>query len=116
MRKGLYFKIILILVVFILIVMSVVGAVLISNVLGYYTDEFFTCMSENLEGEAQLRTYLETAMESDDALANAEKQRNVLEAYASRLGIDDYRSFYILDSDGNVLVGSDTGNIAFTPN
>jgi len=116
MHKGLYFKIILILVVFILIVMSVVGAVLISNVLGYYTDEFFTCMSENLEGEAQLRIYLETAMESNDAHTNAEKQKSVLEAYASRLGIDDYRSYYILDSEGNVLAGSGSGDIAFTPN
>ena len=116
MHKGLYFKIILILVVFILIVMSVVGAVLISNVLGYYTDEFFTCMSENLEGEAQLRIYLETAMESDDPTVNAEKQKSVIEAYASRLGIDDYRSYYILDSEGNFLAGSGNSDIAFTPN
>lgn len=118
MRRGLYFKIILILVVFILIVMSVVGAVLISNVLGYYTDEFFDCMSENLEGEAQLRIYLENAMEINDGTLFSERQKDILEAYSSRLGIDDYRSYYILDADGKVLAASDEGAsaIAFTPN
>ncbi len=118
MHRGLYFKIILILVVFILIVMSVVGAVLISNVLGYYTDEFFSCMSDNLEGEAQLRIYLENAMETSDGTSFAERQKDILEAYSSRLGIDDYRSYYILDSDGAFLAGSNEGtaDIAFTPN
>ena len=48
MYRGLYFKIILILVIFILIVMSVVGAVLVSSVLGYYNDQFSTCMAQNL--------------------------------------------------------------------
>ena len=118
MHRGLYFKIILILVVFILIVMSVVGAVLISNVLGYYTDEFFDCMTENLEGDAQLRIYLENAMAQDDGKPFAERQKDILEAYSSRLGIDDYRSYYILDGDGKVLAASNEGAsaIAFTPN
>ena len=117
MQKGLYFKIILILVVFILIVMSVVGAVLISNVLGYYTDEFFNCMSQNFEGDAQLRIYLESAMVQDDRTTVADRQAEILEAYSSRLGIDDNRSFYILDEDGNFLAGSEaTADIAFTPN
>ena len=40
MYRGLYFKIILILVIFILIVMSVVGAVLVSSVLGITTTSF----------------------------------------------------------------------------
>ncbi len=116
MHRGLYFKIILILVVFILIVMSVVGAVLISSVLGYYTDEFFDCMAENLEGEAQLRIYLENALDGEGDFA--ERQRSVLEAYSSRLGIDDYRKFYILDSDGTLLLAGDSaeGDIALTPN
>ena len=118
MYRGLYFKIILILVIFILIVMSVVGAVLISSVLGYYNDQFSSCMAQNLEGDAQLRQYLEAAMADGDA-DFAAKQKSILASYASRLGIDDYRNYYILDADGNFLDGSDTAGgeaLAETPN
>lgn len=118
MQRGLYFKIILILVVFILIVMSVVGAVLISSVLRFYNDEFATSMTENLREDAQLRVYLENAMEGEDAAGFAAAQKSILDAYSSRLGIDDYRSYYILDANGNFLAGSDAGGdtLAKTPN
>lgn len=118
MYRGLYFKIILILVIFILIVMSVVGAVLVSSVFGYYNDQFASCMAQNFENSAQLRQYLEAAMvESPDDFAT--KQKTILASYASRLGIDDYRNYYILDADGNFLDGSDTADgtaLAETPN
>ena len=118
MYRGLYFKIILILVIFILIVMSVVGAVLVSSVLGYYNDQFSTCMTQNFEGDAQLRQYLVAAMAdgTDDFVT---KQKSILASYASRLGIDDYRNYYILDADGSFLDGSDTAGgeaLAETPN
>ncbi|MBE6678947.1 MAG: cell wall metabolism sensor histidine kinase WalK [Ruminococcaceae bacterium] len=118
MYRGLYFKIILILVVFILIVMSVVGAVLISNVLAFYNEEFSSCMDQNFASDGQLRVYLENAMTNDSTAANAENQRTILEAYSSRLGIDDYRSYYILDKDGGFLAGSNAEGekIALTPN
>ena len=54
MYRGLYFKIILILVLFILIVMSVVGAVLVSSVLNYYNNEFSQRMEENFGTDTQL--------------------------------------------------------------
>ena len=118
MYRGLYFKIILILVIFILIVMSVVGAVLISSVLGYYNDQFAACMTQNFGEDAQLRQYLEAAMTDADG-DFAAKQKSILASYASRLGIDDYRNYYILDADGNFLDGSDTAGgeaLAGTPN
>ncbi len=118
MYRGLYFKIILILVIFILIVMSVVGAVLVSSVLGYYNDQFATCMAQNFEGDAQLRQYLVAAM-ADGTDDFAAKQKSILASYASRLGIDDYRNYYILDADGGFLDGSDTAGgeaLAETPN
>ncbi|MBQ8836290.1 MAG: HAMP domain-containing protein [Clostridia bacterium] len=116
MQKGLYFKIILILVIFILIVMSVVGAVLISNVLAYYNGEFSECMEQNFSSGSQLRVYLENAL--GDTNGFAENQRSILDAYSSKLGIDDYRAYYILDGEGNFLAGSDgaDGSIALTPN
>ncbi len=118
MHRGLYFKIILILVVFILIVMSVVGAVLIANVLDFYNDEFSDCMAQNFGGDGQLRLYLETAMENTDADAVTQNQKAILASYSSRLGIDDYRSYYILDADGSFLAGSDAQGsaLAKTPN
>ena len=118
MYRGLYFKIILILVVFILIVMSVVGAVLIANVLGFYNDDFSSCMTQNFGGDGQLRVYLENAMTDNDLQAAAENQKAILSSYSSRLGIDDYRSYYILDKNGNFLAGSDAGGdtLAKTPN
>ena len=118
MYRGLYFKIILILVIFILIVMSVVGAVLISSVLGYYNDQFAACMTQNFGEDAQLRQYLVAAMTDADG-DFAAKQKSILASYASRLGIDDYRNYYILDADGNFLNGSDTAGgeaLAETPN
>lgn len=118
MYRGLYFKIILILVIFTLIVMSVVGAVLISSVLGYYNDQFAACMTQNFGEDAQLRQYLVAAM--TDAHGDfAAKQKSILASYASRLGIDDYRNYYILDADGDFLDGSDTAGgeaLAETPN
>ena len=118
MYRGLYFKIILILVVFILIVMSVVGAVLISSILNFYNDEFTSTMTQNLGGDGQLRVYLENALEATDAAAAAQSQKAILASYSSRLGIDDYRSYYILDADGNFLAGSDAQGAALakTPN
>ena len=117
MYRGLYFKIILILVIFTLIVMSVVGAVLISSVLGYYNDQFAACMTQNFGEDAQLRQYLVAAMTDADG-DFAAKQKSILASYASRLGIDDYRNYYILDADGNFLDGSDTAGgeaLAETP-
>ncbi len=119
MYRGLYFKIILILVIFILIVMSVVGAVLVSSVLGYYNDQFSTCMAQNLEGDSQLRQYLEAAMEDADVSEYVPKQKSILASYSSRLGIDDYRNYYILGGGGEFLDGSDAGGgeaLAETPN
>ena len=118
MYRGLYFKIILILVVFILIIMSVVGAVLIANVLDFYNDEFSNCMTQNFGRDGQLRVYLENAMEDTDTAAITQSQQNILASYSSRLGIDDYRSYYILDESGNFLAGSDVqgGTLAKTPN
>lgn len=118
MYRGLYFKIILILVIFTLIVMSVVGAVLISSVLGYYNDQFAACMTQYFGEDAQLRQYLVAAMTDADG-DFAAKQKSILASYASRLGIDDYRNYYILDADGNFLDGSDTAGgeaLAETPN
>jgi len=104
MYRSLYFKIILIFVVFIITVMAVVGTVLLSSVYRFYTDEFSDQMEALLSEGANLRSELSAAMSFSESLV---LQKQILLAYSSNLGIDDYRNFYILDISGNFLDGSD---------
>lgn len=101
MFKKLQFKIVLILVSFIVSVMTVVGIILISNIFNYYTSEFLRqqdeVFSDSFKGE------LSQLLETDTP---AEQIRNALWAYSARMGIDSYRNYYVLDSNGNYLSGS----------
>ncbi len=103
MYRSLYFKIILIFVVFMITVMAVVGTVLLNSVFIFYNREFVAQLDEYLSPGSQLREELTAELASDDF---AESQKKILSAYASRLGIDKYRNFYILDETGVCLAGS----------
>ena len=105
MYNSLYFKIVLILVIFMMTVMCVIGTILINNVNSFYMDQFVTTMDKSFAPSGQLRNELETALSGDDF---ASQQFNILNSYSGILGIDDYRDFYILDSDGEYLEGSDS--------
>ena len=116
MFKSLYFKIVLILLVFIMAVMCVVSIVLLNSVTSFYVNQFMDqmdeCFAENsvLYGELQ------------DALGNssyADKQKTILKSYESVLGIDAYRNYYILTMDGVMVDGSDAElgrDLRITPN
>lgn len=103
MYRSLYFKIILIFVVFMITVMAVVGTVLLNSVFIYYNNEFVAQMDEYLSPGSQLREELTAELSGEDF---AESQKKILSAYSSRLGIDKYRNFYILDASGVYLAGS----------
>lgn len=103
MYRSLYFKIILIFVIFMITVMAVVGTVLLNRVFIFYNREFVAQLDEYLSPGSQLREELTAELASDDF---AESQKKILSAYASRLGIDKFRNFYILDGSGSVLAGS----------
>lgn len=103
MYRSLYFKIILIFVVFMITVMAVVGTVLLNSVFIFYNKEFVAQMDEYLSPGRQLREELTAAFAEDDF---AGAQKDILSAYASFLGIDKYRNYYILDESGSVLAGS----------
>ncbi len=105
MYNSLYFKIILILVVFMVTVMCVIGTVLINNVNGFYMDDFTDQMNRNLSEGTPLHGELTGAMSSDSF---ADELLKILNTYRGVLGIDDYRNFYILDGDGVYLAGSDS--------
>lgn len=116
MYNSLYFKIILILVVFMITVMCVIGTVLINNVNSFYMDDFTNQMARNLAPGGALAQELSGAMNGSNF---AEEQLKILNTYRGVLGIDDYRNFYILDGDGKFLLGSDSElgkNLQKTPN
>ncbi len=104
MYKSLYFKIILILVIFMMTVMCVIGTILINNVNSFYMDQFTTTMDKSFSEGGQLIGELRAALGSEDYAA---EQFNILNSYSSMLGIDEYRDFYILDLSGRYLEGSD---------
>jgi len=115
MYRSIYFKIVSIFAVFMVTVMVVVTAVLINGVFGFYTNEFVAQLDAHFKEGAQLRSDLESAL-SDESYAAL--QKDVLTAYSTALGIDDYRHFYICDQNGTRLESStaDAGYLQKTPN
>lgn len=105
MYNSLYFKIILILVIFMITVMCVIGTVLINNVNSFYMNEFTEQMHQSLSENSTLAEELRGALSEDDF---SSEQLKILNTYRGILGIDDYRNFYILSADGVFLGGSDS--------
>ncbi len=116
MFKSLYFKIVLILLIFIIAVMCAVSAILINGVSGYFTNQFGSQMEECFdEGTILYHELQQAAGESN----NRTNMKEILSSYGSILGIDAYRNYYVLDGDGELLAGSDIllgTELAITPN
>ncbi|MDD6798956.1 MAG: ATP-binding protein [Firmicutes bacterium] len=116
MYRSLYFKIILIFVVFMITVMAVVGTVLLNSVFKFYMDDFSKQIGEYLGGDTQLTETLIEAMADDDF---PEKADDIMRGYGTFMGIDIYRNYYILGMDGTYLSGSDDESgiaLRLTPN
>lgn len=101
MYKKLQFKIVLILVSFVVCVMTVVGTILIGNIFNYFEDEFKRQQSEVFT-EDFLNGLEKTLLYED----YPERLKDTVLAYSARLGIDNHRNYYILDESGNFLSGS----------
>lgn len=108
MYKSLYFKIILIMVVFVIAVMCIVGTILLNGITNYYSDEFYLQMEENLREEKQLYVYLENTLSEAESLdgKTTEELAATVSSWFSKLGIDDYRSVHILSPEGDTLYSS----------
>jgi len=104
MFKSLYFKIVLILLVFIMAIMCVVSMVLLNNVTSFYMEQFTEQMEENFGEASPLYEELKGALARS---SYAQDQKTILSSYATVLGIDSYRNYYILNMDGIMLAGSD---------
>ena len=103
MYKNLHFKIILILAIFTITLMSVIGAVLIGSAFNFYSNDFMTQMEQAFEVNGNLVSELRSAFDLSDYAA---RQNEILKAYSGVLGIDKYRDYFILDTNGDFLYGS----------
>ncbi len=116
MYKSLYFKIVLILLIFIIAVMCAVGAILMNGVTSFYIGEFTGQMTECFAEDGLLMLELEQVTSGEQY---AEQMKRVLASYGSLLGIDQYRNYFVLNTEGEMLSGSDVGlgaELPVTPN
>ena len=116
MKKSLYTKLVLIMLLLIFSLMAVVGAFLMNEIRSFYLDDFYAKMEDVFESPELVASLGEAASGS-----NAPTEMfNRLKAYTGQLGIDYIsRDYYILDGDtGDVKTGSGTEpeNIKITPN
>ena len=107
MFRSLHMKLVLILVLMIISVMAVVGTFLINSVSTFYLDSFYEQM------QSVFTTDTIISMEEAAAENGADGLITIVDAHRSRLGIDDYRNYYILDGQGRFLDGSNP-NITLT--
>ena len=105
MFRSLHMKLMLIMTLLIISLMTVVGAFLINSVANYYTQDFYTQMSEAF-GDPDFWKDLDTPIEGEEDAASS--IAHILDTN-STLGIDNRsRKYYVLDgTDGHWLAGSD---------
>ncbi len=116
MFKSLYFKIVMILLIFIVAVMCAVSAILINGVSTYFTGQFGDQMEECFEEGTIL--YQELKREAA-GVQSGSAMKDILASYGSILGIDGYRNYYILNAYGYFIAGSDAElgkSLEITPN
>ncbi len=119
MFKSLYFKIVVILLIFVVAVMCVVGAILMNGVSSFYVNDFYhqmrDCFAEGSIMVEELNTYA-AGVGEEGATAGL---KSILASYGSILGVDRYRNYYVLDMNGEMLAGSDASlgaGLIITPN
>ena len=106
MFRNLHMKLVLILILLIVSVMAVVGTFLINSVGNFYLEDFQEQVYNVFNSET-----LSTIEEVSDDENSLEQISRILNTYSSQLGIDVYsRNYYILDTDGNFLTGSNVAS------
>lgn len=97
-------KLVLILVLLIVSIMAVVGTFLINGVNTFYLDNFYDQIASTFgtSEESSIVPTLEEAAEKN----GEQGLMDVLSALAPKLGINDYRNYYILSGEGYFMAGS----------
>lgn len=104
MFRSLHMKLVLILVLLIVSVMAVVGIFLINSVGMFYLEDFREQVQDTL-WTYDMKVAMENAAAEPDG---AEALKNMVSAYSIQLGLDQYRSFGILNARGEYVTGSGT--------
>ena len=110
MFRSLHMKLVLIMLLLITSLMAIVGAFLMTNITGFYIDEFYQQM-ESVFGDSSptsgafVSTLRQEAAKEDTAL---QKLQEMIESKAGDLGLNSQtRNYYILDGrTGQYLTGS----------
>lgn len=97
-------KLVLILVLLIVSIMAVVGTFLINGVNTFYLDNFYDQIAGTFgtSAESSIVPTLEEAAEKN----GEQGLMDVLSALAPKLGINDYRNYYVLSGEGYFMTGS----------
>ena len=102
MFRSLHRKLVVILMLLVVSVMAVVGTILVNSITSFYAREFRQQLAQVLTAE-RIETFQAAARGDNPDQALYE----VVSAYSSSLGIDNYRNVYILDGEtGRFLQGS----------
>ena len=112
--KSLHFKLVLVFVIFIVLVISIIGVVILDRVFQFYTDDFVTTIEEVLDGNM-----LDELRKNMYGQNFYEGQKEILRDKHGNLGVNAYRNIYILDMTGAYLAGTDEelgGELIRTPN
>lgn len=112
--KSLHFKLVLIFILFIICIISIIAAVMLSGVFDFYTQNFSDMIKRALNED--ILKELCARMEGENFYADIE---NMLKPEYGNLGISDFRNLYILDMDGKYLSGTDErfgSSLEKTPN
>ena len=105
MFRSLHMKLVLIMILLIVSLMTVVGAFLTNSVSRFYMNDFYSQM-ETVFSDVEFARDLTVPAEGEEDGAAA--LQGVLQDYRGALGIDSRnRNYYILDSKGIFLTGSD---------
>lgn len=104
MFRSLHMKLVLILVLLIVSIMAVVGTFLINGVNTFYLDNFYDQIAGTFgtSAESSIVPTLEEAAEKN----GEQGLMDVLSALAPKLGINDYRNYYVLSGEGYFMTGS----------
>ncbi|MDD6308029.1 MAG: ATP-binding protein [Clostridia bacterium] len=100
MFKSIQWKVLTIFIFLVVSVMVVVGTFLLDRISDYYHDEFRTQMEEAVFTDGFVNQLSNAAKEA----APLTDLRTILDAHAGRMGIDSYRSYYILNGQNGELL------------
>ena len=107
MFKSIQWKLLTVFVLLIISVMIIVGTFLLNSVSTYYHESFVNQMSDIVFTD-DLVNQLRTAAVSDDGV---EQMCRIIDVYAGKMGLNSYRTYYILDGvTAAVLYSYDSGS------